>query len=90
MHSLGNVDESLKAQLISDFKTADISEKDKLILAYVTKITKEPASIKKDDVTTLLENGFSQSAVHDIVQVASYFSYVNRMADALGIELENE
>ncbi len=90
MHSLGSVDNSLKEKLLNDFKTADITRKDILILEYAEKITKHPAEIKKDDITKLLENGFSQSAVHDIAQVASYFNYVNRMADSLGIEIEND
>ncbi len=88
MHSLGGVKEALKAELVADYKTADIKEQDKLILAYAEKITKEPASTTKEDIKNLLENGFSNEAIHDIAQVASYFNYVNRMADALGIELE--
>ncbi len=89
MHSLGGVNDSLKAQLVADYKTADITEQDKLILSYAAKITKDPASISKNDITTLLDNGFSKEAIHDIAQVTSYFNYVNRMADALGIELED-
>lgn len=90
MHSLGGVDKSLKEQLVSDFRTADISANEILILEYAEKITNHPASIKKEDITKLIENGFSQAAVHDIAQVASYFNYVNRMADSLGVELETE
>lgn len=89
MHSLGNIDESLKEQLVKDFKTADITEKDILILDYAEKITTQPASITKDDIAKLTDNGFSQEAIHDIAQVVSYFNYVNRIADSLGIELEN-
>ncbi len=90
MHSLGGIDMNLKAQLVSDYKTADITEKDILILEYAEKITTHPASITKDDITKLADNGFSQEAIHDIAQVVSYFNYVNRMADSLGIVLESE
>ena len=89
MHSLGGIDESLKEQLINDYKTADITEADKLILGYVEKITRTPASMTKDDVDKLLNNGFDQQGVHDIAQAASYFNYVNRLADSLGVELED-
>ncbi len=90
MHSLGGIDMSLKTQLVNNYKTADITEKDILILNYAEKITTQPASITKDDIAKLTDNDFSQEAIHDIAQVVSYFNYVNRMADSLGIELESE
>lgn len=90
LHSLGGVEETLKTELTQNFRTANITEQEILILEYAEKITKEPSNITKDDVTKLLENGFSETAIHDIVQVTSYFNYVNRIADALGIELESK
>lgn len=88
MHSLGNVDESLKDQLLNNFRTADISDEDKLILEYAEKITIAPSKITKDDIDKLREAGFGNQEIHDIAQVASYFNYINRLADGLGIELE--
>lgn len=40
------------------------------------------------DVAALREAGFSDPAIHDASQVISYFNYINRIADALGVELE--
>jgi len=40
------------------------------------------------DVNCLRAAGFSDPAVHDAAQVVSYFNYINRVADALGVELE--
>jgi len=40
------------------------------------------------DIKHLLDLGFSQTAVHDAVQVISYFNYINRIADALDVDLE--
>ena len=88
MHSLGNVDESLKNQLLNNFRTAEISDIDLVILEFAEKITLEPAKIRKADIDKLHDAGLDKQAVHDIAQVASYFSYVNRLADSLGIELE--
>jgi uncharacterized peroxidase-related enzyme len=83
------VNENLKAQLIADYRTADISDHDKLILEYAEKITLEPGSIDKDYIDSLKARGLNDpTALHDIVQVAAYFNYVNRLADGLGIELE--
>ena len=41
------------------------------------------------DVIALREVGFSDSAILDINQVTSYYAYVNRLADGLGVELED-
>ena len=40
------------------------------------------------DVIALREAGFSDTAILDINQVTSYYAYVNRLADGLGVELE--
>jgi len=42
----------------------------------------------KADVQALRESGFSDVAILDIVQVAGYYAYVNRLADGLGVKLE--
>lgn len=40
------------------------------------------------DVHTLRTAGFSDEAILDAVQVVGYFNYINRVADALGVEPE--
>jgi alkylhydroperoxidase family enzyme len=52
------------------------------------KITHAPASVEADDVERLRELGWRDAAVHDAIQVVSYFNYINRVADAVGIEDE--
>lgn len=88
MRALGKVDDSLKGQLITDYKNADISDNDKLILDYAEKITRAASSIDATYVANLKSHGFSDRMIHDIVQTAAYFNYINRLADALGVELE--
>ena len=88
MRSVGTVAESLKQQLLTDFRQADISDMDKLMLSYVEKITRTPQSISERDIEELRLAGFDDRAIHDIVQVAAYFNYVNRLADGLGVEME--
>lgn len=94
MRSLGSiegglvVDDELKNRLVADYKTASVGEQNMAILTYVEKLTCQPASMTSEDVDRLREHGFDDTGVHDIVQVASYFNYVNRLADGLGVELE--
>lgn len=58
------------------------------LLEYASKITKTPAACNQEDIDRLREVGWSDSAIHDAVQIASYFNYINRIADALGVEPE--
>jgi uncharacterized peroxidase-related enzyme len=88
LRSLGGVNDALKKHLVTDFRQADISEQDKLILEYAERITREAASITQEYINRLKSAGMSDRMLHDIVQVAGYFNYVNRLADGLGVELE--
>ncbi len=81
-------DEALVEQLKKDFRVSAIDEKDTAMLEYVAKLTLEPWNMVEDDVLKLRDKGFSDEAVLDIVQVAGYYAFVNRLADGLGVELE--
>ena len=48
-----------------------------------------PWDMKKSDVENLTKVGFSDREILDINQIVSYYAYVNRLADGLGVELEN-
>ncbi len=58
------------------------------MLDYAVKLTRDPGGMTAGDVDTLREAGFGDRAVLDICQVVSYYNYVNRLADGLGVELE--
>ena len=88
MRSFRNVDDSLKEQLATDIQTADITGTEKLMLAYALKITRDAASIDQAYIDALKAKGMSDDMLHDVVQVTSYFAYINRLADGLGVELE--
>lgn len=59
------------------------------MLAYAEKLTLTPAAMHKSDVTALRAAGFSDAGILDINQVTGYFAYVNRLADGLGVPLED-
>ncbi len=58
------------------------------VLEFAEKVTRDAAKMTKDDIDALRREGFSDEAILDVTCVASYFNYINRMSDALGIELE--
>lgn len=78
----------LARALVRDFRSADVSEQDAEMLRYAVKLTREPWTMSSRDIERLIEAGFSDAAVLDICQVVSYYNYVNRLADGLGVELE--
>jgi uncharacterized peroxidase-related enzyme len=55
---------------------------------FAVKLTAEPATVGRDDADFLRSHGWSDVAIHDAIQVISYFNYVNRIAEAVGIEDE--
>jgi uncharacterized peroxidase-related enzyme len=80
--------EKLVEMLIADYRQAELSAADRAMLDYAVKLTLAPASITQADIETLHQAGFSDSAILDICQVTAYYAFVNRLADGLGVELE--
>jgi uncharacterized peroxidase-related enzyme len=71
--------------LRKDFRTAPISEQDKVMLEYVVKLTKDATQCSPADHTTLRAVGFDDKGILQITLIASWFNYINRVADALGV-----
>ncbi len=81
-------DSQLVEKIKKDYRVAELSEKTREVLDFSCKLTHQPAEVKDGDIARLKELGFSDREILDICQVTAYFNFVNRMADALGIELE--
>lgn len=58
------------------------------MLTYAVKLTQRPADMVEADVQALRDTGFSDVDILHIADVTSYFAYVNRIADGLGVVLE--
>ena len=58
------------------------------MLSYCEALTLNPSAMNKEWIQRLRYLGFSDEAIHDITQVAAYFNYINRIADALGVQVE--
>jgi uncharacterized peroxidase-related enzyme len=68
-----------------DYRTAPITEVDRTMLDYVVKLTKDATKISPDDHTKLRAAGFDDRGILQITLIASWFNYINRVADALGV-----
>lgn len=58
------------------------------MLEYAARLTERPSQATEGDMARLRDVGFSDADILGIVEVTSYFAYVNRIADGLGVSLE--
>lgn len=79
------LDESLSEAIKNDYRTACLSQEERAMLDYVAKLTRKPASVNRQDIESLRANGFDDKAILQINLIASWFNYINRVADGLGI-----
>jgi alkylhydroperoxidase family enzyme len=55
---------------------------------FAVLLTHQPAAVGEEDVARVRDEGWSDAAIHDAIQVVSYFNYINRIAEAVGVEDE--
>ena len=79
------LDKALVEALEKDYRTAPITEQERVMVDYVVKLTKDATRVGKDDHARLREAGFDDKAILQITLIASWFNYINRVADALGV-----
>lgn len=71
--------------LKEDYTSAPISEQDRVMLDYVVQLTKNATRISPKDHERLRAVGFDDKGILQITLIASWFNYINRVADALGV-----
>ena len=82
------LDQGLVEALEKDYANAPISAQDRIMLDYVIKLTKDATKVWKDDIDGLRKAGFDDRGILQITLIASWFNYINRVADALGVGRE--
>jgi uncharacterized peroxidase-related enzyme len=79
------LDEAMVEALKRDYTTAPISEQDRAMLDYVVKLTRDATKCSPADHEKLRAVGFDDKGILQITLIASWFNYINRVADALGV-----
>ena len=79
------LNEELVAALREDYRTAPLSERDRAMLDYVAQLTKDATRISPEYHERLRAVGFDDRGILQITLIASWFNYINRVADALGV-----
>jgi uncharacterized peroxidase-related enzyme len=82
------LDEALVEALERDYTTAPIGAQDRVMLDYVVQLTKDATRITPEHHERLRSVGFDDRAILQITLIASWFNYINRVADALGVGRE--
>ncbi|HEX8398614.1 MAG TPA: hypothetical protein VF644_14365 [Pyrinomonadaceae bacterium] len=82
------MDEELIEALKADYRSAPISEAERVMCDYVVQLTKDAVQITPKHHEKLRAVGFDDTAILQITLIASWFNYINRVADALGIGRE--
>ena len=73
-----------------DYRNADLSPRERALCDFAVKLTHLAAEVDEDDVDVLRAHGLDDVDISDAIQVVSYFNYVTRVADGVGIEDEPE
>lgn len=74
--------------IVRDWRSAPLNTKDRALCAYAEKLTRQPDAMKESDISQLRAAGLDDVAIHDATQIIGFFNYINRVADALGVERE--
>lgn len=77
-------------QVATNYRKADITAKQKLMLDFAVKVSQRAHEIQDSDITTLQENGFSSEEIWDIGSIAALFALSNRMANMADIRPNTE
>ena len=72
----------------SDWRQAPLSAPDIALCRYAEALTMELHRVDDEQILALRQAGFDDDAIHDATQVISYFNYINRIAESLGVEQE--
>ena len=81
-------DEALARAVVRDYREANLTARDRVLLDAAVALTCEPGERKREDVERLTEYGFDDAAVLKAVEIAGLYNLVNRLASSLGVELE--
>jgi alkylhydroperoxidase family enzyme len=62
-----------------------MSDQDRVMLEYVEQLTRDATRIMPEFHDRLRAAGFDDRGILQITLIASWFNYINRVADALGV-----
>lgn len=79
------LDTELIEAIRRDYKSAPVNAADHSMLDYVAQLTRDATKITPEDLDRLRAVGFDDRAILQMNLIASWFNYINRVADGLGV-----
>lgn len=77
-----------RAAVQEDYRSAGLTPTEVALLAFAVKLTLHPRDIQRADLDALRQQGFADEQLVDAVQCISYFNFINRVLDGLGVDPE--
>ena len=67
----------------------ELPERTRVLCEFAEKLTRTPAAMGPHDLENLRSVGLDDGEILEVVHVVGYFNHINRVADALGVDLED-
>ena len=83
-------DNEVVEKIKTDYRTAALPVRTRAMLAYAEKLTRTPSEMTEGDIGSLRAHGFDDGDILDIVEITSFFNFINRIADALHVDVETD
>ena len=83
-------DAKLAERVKRDYRRAQLTPRQKALARFADLVTRKPSAARPRHLAALRKQGLTDRDILDAVQVIAYFNYINRIADALGIDPEPE
>lgn len=83
-------DPVLGERMVMNYRTADLSPRQRAMLDFAVKLTRASATIEEPDRQGLRDAGFGDRDIFDIASVAAFFNMTNRVASAIDMQPNDE
>ena len=83
-------DPKLGEQLVMNYRTADLTKKQRAMLDFAWELTKHPETIDEEHRAALRKAGWKDRDIWDIAATASFFNMSNRMSAATDMRPNDE
>lgn len=77
-------------QVASNYRKADVSPRQKAMLAFALKVATDSAAVQDADFDALRPHGFADEDIWDIAAIAAFFAMSNRLANTISLRPNDE
>ncbi len=78
-------DDRISAEFATTWRSYELDDRTRALLAYAEKLTKAPSQIDDGDVDALREAGWSEDAIYEATGLISFFNFSGRLEAASGL-----